>query len=58
MCGFTSDLIDYDKLTSGQKKKLLKQLQGEKKALQSQLDHVEETLKGLDKSIKVLEKNM
>ena len=58
MCVFTSDLLDYDKLTAGQKKKLLSQLRGEKKALQAQLDHVEESLKGIDKSIKVLEKNM
>jgi hypothetical protein len=58
MCKFTVDLLDYDKLTPKQKKALLKQLQGEKKALRSQLDFVEESLKGVDQSIKVLERKM
>jgi hypothetical protein len=49
-------LLDYDQLTDSQKKTLLRQLQGERKALQSQLDHVKESLKGVDLGIKVLER--
>ena len=56
MCRFTVDLLDYDELTDAQKKTLLSQLQGERKALQSQLDHVKESLKGVDLSIKVIER--
>jgi uncharacterized protein HemX len=58
MCRFTIDLLDYDKLTAKEKRTLLRQLQGEKKALQSQLEFVEESLKGVDQSIKVLERKM
>jgi uncharacterized protein HemX len=58
MCKFTVDLLDYDKLTAKEKRTLLRQLQGEKKALQSQLEFVEESLKGVDQSIKVLERKM
>ncbi len=56
MCRFTVDLLDYDELTDAQKKTLLRQLEGERKALQSQLDHVRESLKGVDLSIKVIER--
>jgi len=49
-------LLDYDELTDAQKKTLLRQLEGERKALQSQLDHVRESLKGVDLSIKVIER--
>jgi hypothetical protein len=58
MCGFTIDLIDFDELTDGQKKTLLKNLQRERKALKSELDHVGQTLKELDRSIKVTERKM
>jgi hypothetical protein len=58
MCRFTIDLLDYDKLTAKEKRTLLRQLQGEKKTLQSQLEFVEESLKGVDQSIKVLERKM
>jgi len=58
MCSFTADLLDYDKLTAKQKRDLLKKLKGEKKALESQLDFVEESIKGVDKSIRVLERKM
>jgi hypothetical protein len=56
MCAFTIDLIDFDQLTDAQKKTLLRNLQGKRKALQSQLDDVSRSLKGLDRSIKVIER--
>jgi hypothetical protein len=58
MCAFTVDLLDYDQLTDKQKKTLLRELQGEKKALESELEHVRQSLKGIDKSIRVLERNI
>ena len=56
MCAFTIDLIDFDQLTDAQKKTLLRNLQRKRKALQSQLDDVSRSLKGLDRSIKVIKK--
>jgi hypothetical protein len=56
MCKFTIDLLDYEQLTDAQKKKFMRQLQEERKALQSTLDHVKESLKGVDLGIKVLER--
>jgi hypothetical protein len=56
MCALTIDLIDFDQLTDAQKKTLLRNLQRKRKALQSQLDDVSQSLKGLDRSIKVVEK--
>jgi hypothetical protein len=56
MCALTIDLIDFDELTDAQKKTLLRNLQRKRKALQSQLDDVSQSLKGLDRSIKVVEK--
>jgi uncharacterized protein HemX len=56
MCALTIDLIDFEQLTDAQKKTLLRNLQRKRKALQSQLDDVSRSLKGLDRSIKVVEK--
>jgi prefoldin subunit 5 len=57
MCGFTIDLIDFDQLTNAQRRTLLRKLQRERKALQSQLEHVNESLKGVDQSIEVIERS-
>lgn len=56
MCALTIDLIDFDQLTDAQKKTLLRNLQKKRKTLQSQLDDVGRSLKGLDRSIKVVSK--
>jgi hypothetical protein len=56
MCAFTIDLIDFDQLTDAQKKTLLRNLERKRKTLQSQLDDVSQALKGLDRSIKVIER--
>jgi hypothetical protein len=56
MCGFTVDLIDFDELTDTQKKTLLRKLHRKQKILQSQLNEVNESLKGITRAIKVTEK--
>ena len=52
----TVDLIDFDKLSAAQKKALLKNYQRVKKSLQAELQTVNESLKGIDRAIKVVEK--
>jgi predicted RNA-binding protein associated with RNAse of E/G family len=56
MCAFLIDLVDLDQLTEAKRKTLLKNLQRERKAVQSQLNQVSQTLKELDRSIKVAER--
>jgi hypothetical protein len=56
MCGFTIDLVDFDQLTDAQKKTLLKNLQRKRNALQTQLEDVDESLKGINRALKVIEK--
>jgi hypothetical protein len=57
MCMFTLDLIDFDQLTNAQRRTLLRKLQRERKALQSQLEHVNELIEGVDQSIEVIERS-
>jgi septal ring factor EnvC (AmiA/AmiB activator) len=56
MCGFTVDLIDFDQLTDAQKKTLLRKLQRKQKNLQSQLEDVNESLKGISRAIREVER--
>jgi hypothetical protein len=56
MCGFTVDLIDFDQLNEGQKKTLLRKLQRKQKNLQSQLEDVNESLKGITRAIREVER--
>lgn len=56
MCGFTVDLIDFDQLSDTQKKMLLRKLQGKQKRLQSQIADVNESLKGITRAIKEVER--
>ena len=56
MCGFTVNLIDFDKLSAAQKKALLKNYQRVKKSLQAELQTVNKSLKGIDRAIKMVEK--
>jgi len=56
MCGFTVDLIDFDQLSEAQKKTLLKKLQRKQKNLQSQLEDVNESLKGITRAIREVER--
>lgn len=53
MCAFLIDLVDLDNLTEAKRKALVKGLQRERKAVQSQLEQANRTLKELDRSIKV-----
>jgi prefoldin subunit 5 len=57
MCAFTIDLIDFDQLTAAQRRAVLRKLQRERKALQSQLDHINELIEGVDQSIQVIERS-
>lgn len=56
MCAFLIDLVDLDNLTEAKRKALVKGLQRERKAVQSQLEQANRTLKELDRSIKVAER--
>jgi flagellar biosynthesis chaperone FliJ len=53
MCAFLIDLVDLDQLTEAKRKTILKNLQREREAVQSQLKQISQTLKELDRSIKV-----
>ncbi|NOJ48762.1 hypothetical protein [Bradyrhizobium archetypum] len=56
MCGFTVDLIDFDQLSDAQKKTLLRKLQRKQKNLRSQLEDVNESLKGITRAIREVER--
>jgi hypothetical protein len=56
MCAFLIDLVDLDNLTEAKRKALVKGLQRERKAVQSQLEQASRALKELDRSIKVAER--
>ena len=56
MCGFTVDLIDFDQLSDAQKKTLLRKLQRKQKSLQSQLEDVNDSLKGITRAIREVER--
>jgi hypothetical protein len=56
MCGFTVDLIDFEQLSDAQTKTLLRNLLRKRKALEAQVETVNESLKGIDRCVKVIEK--
>ena len=56
MCVFTVDLIDFDQLSDAQKKTLLRKLQRKQKSLQSQLEDVNDSLKGITRAIREVER--
>jgi hypothetical protein len=56
MCGFTVELIDFEKLSEAQKKTLLKNLERKRNSLQRQKEDVDESLKGINRALKVVEK--
>jgi hypothetical protein len=58
MCGFVASLLDFEKLTEKQKKALLEGLRQRKHALQLQLAGVNESLKGINDALKVVEKKV
>jgi hypothetical protein len=58
MCGFTVDLLDFDKLSESQKRTLLRNLEKKKKALEAQLEQVNESLKGTNRALRQVEKNL
>ena len=56
MCVFTVSLIDFDKLTTAQKKDLLKNLKKKKATLQEQIKAANKSLKGVDKALGIMQK--
>jgi hypothetical protein len=58
MCGFTVDLLDFDKLSESQKRTLLRNLEKKKKALEAQLEQVNESLKGTNRALRQVERNL
>jgi hypothetical protein len=56
MCGFTVGLLDFDKLSASQKKELLKNYRKKRDSLQTHLDEVSESLKGINRALKEIEK--
>ena len=56
MCAFLIDLVDLDQLTEAKRKTLLRNLQRERRVLQSQIEEASRALKEIDRSIKVTER--
>jgi hypothetical protein len=52
MCALTIDYIDFDDMTDAQKRTLLRNLERKRKALQTQLEEVNKSLKGIDRCMK------
>jgi hypothetical protein len=56
MCGFTVDLIDFEQLNDAQTKTLVQNLERKRNSLQAQLRDVNDSLKGINRALKVIEK--
>ena len=55
MCAFSVSLIDFDKLSTKQKKDLLEKFQKTKVVLQTQLKQTDTMLKSFSKAVKMIE---
>jgi hypothetical protein len=55
MCIFSVELIDFDQLTDEQTKNLQKNYEGKKKALQAQLEEVNQSLKSMNRALEIIE---
>jgi hypothetical protein len=55
MCGFSVELIDFDQLGDEQTKNLQKTYEGKKKALQAQLEEVNQSLKSMNRALEIIE---
>jgi hypothetical protein len=56
MCGFTVNLIDFDRLTPAQKKALLKNYRKKKASLQAMIKDANRSLEGIEKALGVMQK--
>jgi hypothetical protein len=56
MCGYTIDLIDFDRLTEAQKKALLQNYQRVKKELQTEMADAKRSLRGIERALKIVKK--
>lgn len=55
MCAFSVELIDFDQLSDEQTKNLQKNYERKKKALQAQLEDVNQSLKGITRALEIIE---
>jgi hypothetical protein len=55
MCMFSVELIDFDQLNDEQTKNLQKTYEGKKKALQAQLEEVNQSLKSMNRALEIIE---
>jgi hypothetical protein len=55
MCGFSVELVDFDKLSAKQKKDLLENYKKKKQAMQAHLKDANATLRGLTKAVKLIQ---
>jgi hypothetical protein len=58
MCAFSVELIDFDQLSEAEKKGLFKNYAKKKEALEAQLEDVNRSLKGIDRALKLIEKEI
>jgi hypothetical protein len=56
MCGYTIDLIDFDRLSEAQKKALLQNYQRVKKELQTEMADAKRSLRGIERALKIVKK--
>jgi hypothetical protein len=56
MCGFTANLIDFEKLTPKQKKDLLKNYKKKKADYQALIRDADRSLKGIEKALVIIQK--
>jgi ABC-type Zn uptake system ZnuABC Zn-binding protein ZnuA len=56
MCGFTVNLIDFDKLTPAQKKTLLQNYKKKKASLEALIKDANKSLEGIDKALGIMRK--
>lgn len=56
MCGFTANLIDFDKLTPKQKKTLLQNYRKKKADYQALIRDADRSLKGIERALVIMQK--
>lgn len=56
MCGFTVNLIDFDKLTPKQKKDLLNNYKKKKADYQALIRDADRSLKGIERALVIMQK--
>ena len=55
MCSVSAELIDFDQLSDEQTSNLRKNYERKKKALQAQLEEVNQSLKSMNRALEIIE---